>query len=94
MCWPSFALWSNITLFPKSESCCSRSFVYAVRQGTAVTNELRAKVEKYERNAAECEIIAQLAAQPAKRELYARLALHCREVAVDLKKLTDVRSVA
>jgi hypothetical protein len=55
---------------------------------------LKAKVEKYERNAAECEMIARLAAQPAKCELYFRLALHCREVAADLKKLIDVRSAA
>jgi hypothetical protein len=59
-----------------------------------VTDELRAKVEKYERSAAEYEIVARLAVQPAKRELYERLALHCREVAAELKMLIDVRSAA
>ncbi len=59
-----------------------------------MTEELKAKVEKYERNAAECDIIARLAADPAKRELYARLALHCREVVSDLKKLIALRPAA
>ena len=59
-----------------------------------MTDELRTKIEKYERSAAECEIIARLATQASKRELYERLALHCREISADLKKLIDVRSAA
>lgn len=56
-------------------------------------DELRAKIEKYERSAAECEIIAGLATQAAKRELYERLALHCREVASDLRSSLGCLSV-
>ena len=59
-----------------------------------MTSELQDKIERYETNAAECDLIARLATDQAKRALYARLAVHCREVAADLAKLGEVRNAA
>ena len=42
--------------------------------------DLEAKLERFETAAAECELIAKLATDAAKRELYLRLALHYREL--------------
>lgn len=59
-----------------------------------MTSELQAKIEQYETNAVECEMIAKLATDPSKRALYERLAAHCREVAADLAKLAEARDAA
>ena len=59
-----------------------------------MTDEIRARIEKYEKSAADCEIIARLAAEPAKRELYERLAFQYHETIADLKRLIDIRSAA
>jgi hypothetical protein len=45
--------------------------------------DLEGKLERFETLAAECELIAKLAMDKAKRELYSRLALHYRELAAD-----------
>jgi hypothetical protein len=44
--------------------------------------------------AAECELIAKLAMDKAKRELYSRLALHYRELAADLSKMIATKDAA
>jgi hypothetical protein len=49
--------------------------------------DLEAKLERFETLAAECELIAKLATDGAKRELYLRLAMHYRELADDMHKV-------
>jgi hypothetical protein len=46
--------------------------------------DLETKLERFETLAAECELIAKLTMDGAKRELYLRLALHYRELADDM----------
>jgi hypothetical protein len=48
--------------------------------------DLQSRLERFETDAAECEMIAKLATDAAKRELYSRLALHYRELVVDARK--------
>jgi hypothetical protein len=47
--------------------------------------DLEAKLERFETLVAECELIAKLAMDVAKRELYLRLALHYRELTDDMR---------
>jgi hypothetical protein len=49
--------------------------------------DLQAKLDTFGTNAAECEIIAGLATDRAKRDLYLRLALHYRELVADMRKV-------
>jgi hypothetical protein len=49
--------------------------------------DLETKLERFETLAAECELIAKLTMDGAKRELYLRLALHYRELADDMKAI-------
>jgi hypothetical protein len=49
--------------------------------------DLEAKLERFETLAAECELIAKLSAEGAKRELYLRLALHYRELTDDMRTI-------
>lgn len=56
--------------------------------------DLEAKLERFGTLAAECELIAKLATDGAKRELYLRLALHYRELAVDMRKVIATRDAA
>ncbi len=56
--------------------------------------DLHAKREKFEIAAAECEMIAGLATDSAKRELYSRLALHYRELAADIHKAITTKDAA
>jgi hypothetical protein len=48
--------------------------------------DLRTRLERFETDAAECEIIARLATDKATRELYSQLALHYRELVADARK--------
>jgi hypothetical protein len=51
-------------------------------------------LERFETDAAECEIIARLATDKAKRELYSRLALHYRELIADARKAIATKVAA
>jgi hypothetical protein len=56
--------------------------------------DLSAKLERFETLTAECELIAKLATDCAKRELYLRLALHYRELAGDIRKILATKDAA
>ena len=56
--------------------------------------DLQAKLERFETDAAECEMIARLASDGAKRELYSRLALHYRELVADARQLIATKDAA
>jgi hypothetical protein len=56
--------------------------------------DLEAKLERFETLAAECELIAKLTMDGAKRELYSRLALHYRELADDMRKAIATKAAA
>ncbi len=47
---------------------------------------LRDRLERFETIAGECEMIAELATDNAKRELYLRLALRNRDLAAEIRK--------
>jgi hypothetical protein len=51
-------------------------------------------LEQFETLAAECELIAKLATDKAKRELYSRLALHYRELSADMRKTIATKDAA
>ncbi len=52
--------------------------------------DLQGILERLEIEAAECEMIAKLATDRAKRELYSRLASYCRELAAEARKVISV----
>ena len=56
--------------------------------------DLEAKLERFETLAAECELIAKLTTDGAKRELYLRLALHYGELADDVRKAIATKDAA
>ena len=56
--------------------------------------DLEAKLERFESLAAESELIAKLAMDGAKRELYLRLALHYRELADDMRTAIATKDAA
>jgi hypothetical protein len=56
--------------------------------------DLEGKLEQFETFAAECELIAKLATDKAKSELYSRLALHYRELAADMRKAIATKDAA
>jgi hypothetical protein len=56
--------------------------------------DLEARLERFETLAAECELIVKLATDGAKRELYLRLAMHYRELADDMRKVTATKDAA
>jgi hypothetical protein len=56
--------------------------------------DLEAKLERFESLAAECELIAKLSMEEAKRELYLRLALHYRELVDDMRKAIATKDAA
>jgi hypothetical protein len=56
--------------------------------------DFSAKLEQFETLAAECELIAKLATERGKRELYLRLALHYSELAADLRKIVAAKDAA
>jgi hypothetical protein len=56
--------------------------------------DLSAKLERFETLTAECELIAKLATDNAKRRLYLQLALHYRELAGDIRKILATKDAA
>jgi hypothetical protein len=56
--------------------------------------DLEAKLERFETLVAECELIAKLAMDGAKRELYLRLALHYRELTDDMRTAIATKDAA
>jgi hypothetical protein len=57
--------------------------------------DLEYRLDRFETLAAECELIAKLAATDgAKRELYLRLALHYRELLADMRKAIATKAAA
>jgi hypothetical protein len=61
--------------------------------GQAMT-DLEFRLDRFETLAAECELIAKLATDGAKRELYLRLALHYRELVADMRKAIATKAAA
>jgi len=56
--------------------------------------DLEAKLDRFETLAAECELIAKLATDGTKRELYLRLSLHYRELAADMRTAIATKDAA
>ena len=56
--------------------------------------DLEYRLERFETLAAECELIAKLSMEEAKRELYFRLALHYRELVDDMRKAIATKDAA
>jgi hypothetical protein len=56
--------------------------------------DLEAKLERFETLAAECDLIAKLATDGGKRELYLRMGLRYRELAADIRKLVATKDAA
>ena len=56
--------------------------------------DLECKLERFETLAAECELIAKVATDWAKRELYLRLAVHYRELIADMRTAIATRAAA
>ncbi|WP_186294450.1 hypothetical protein [Bradyrhizobium guangdongense] len=56
--------------------------------------DLEDRLERSETLTAECELIAKLATDAAKRELYLKLAEHYRELAADMRQAIATRHAA
>ena len=56
--------------------------------------DLEYRLERFETLAAECELIAKLATDGTKRELYLRLALRYRELVADMRTATATKDAA
>jgi hypothetical protein len=56
--------------------------------------DLERRLDRFETLAAECELIAKLATDETKRELYLRLALHYRELVADMRKAIATKAAA
>jgi hypothetical protein len=56
--------------------------------------DLEYRLERFEILAAECELIAKLATDEKKRELYFRLALHYRELVADMRTVIATKDAA
>jgi hypothetical protein len=56
--------------------------------------DLECKLERFETLSAECELIAKVATDGAKRELYLRLAVHYRELVADMRTAIATRAAA
>jgi hypothetical protein len=56
--------------------------------------DLEYRLDRFETLAAECELIAKLATDGAKRELYLRLALHYRDLVADMRKVIAIEAAA
>jgi hypothetical protein len=65
-----------------------------VRSRVLSMMDVQANIEKYEIGATECEMIARLATDEAKRALHERLATHYREFAAALAKMGAKRDAA
>ena len=55
---------------------------------------LQDRLERFETLTAECELIAKLATDAKKRELYLKLALEYRDLAGDMKRAIATRNAA
>jgi hypothetical protein len=53
--------------------------------------DYRARIEKLLKEAADCDLIANLATDKQKRELFERLARDYRTMAADVEKIIDIR---
>jgi hypothetical protein len=52
------------------------------------------RLERFETLTADCEMIAKMATDGAKRELYLRLALHYRELVADMRTAIATKAAA
>jgi hypothetical protein len=57
-----------------------------VRLAAAQMKDMRKQLEKLRTDAADCGLIRDLATDPAKRELFARLALHLETLAIEVER--------
>lgn len=57
-------------------------------------SDLEGRLERFEITAAECELIAQLATDNIKRELFLRLTLHYRDLAAEARKALTAKDAA
>ena len=64
------------------------------RTGGRAMTDLECRLDRFETLAAECELIAKLATDGAKRELYLRLALHYRELVADMRTAISTKAAA
>jgi hypothetical protein len=72
-----------------------RSFVVLpLGQGDNAMTDLYYRLDRFETLADECELIAKLATDSAKRELYLRLALHYRELVSDMRTAIATKDAA
>jgi hypothetical protein len=62
------------------------------KPGAPVMKDFQARVESLLKQAAECDLVANLATDVEKRELFARLAREYREMARDVKKIIAIRT--
>jgi hypothetical protein len=56
--------------------------------------DLQDRLERFETLTAECELIAKLATDSKKRELYLHLAVQYRDLAVDMRRAIATRNAA
>jgi hypothetical protein len=56
--------------------------------------ELQVRPERLRRDAADCAWISELATQPQKRELFARLAVHLRNLACEIERELSERGAS
>jgi hypothetical protein len=56
--------------------------------------DLERRLERFETLVAECELIAKVATDGAKRELYLRLAVHYRELVADMRTAIAAKAAA
>jgi hypothetical protein len=62
--------------------------------GDTPMTDLQNRLERFETLTAECELIAKLATDATKRELYLRLAVQYRDLAGDMRKAIATKDAA
>ncbi|QOZ45304.1 hypothetical protein XH89_18845 [Bradyrhizobium sp. CCBAU 53340] len=62
--------------------------------GDTPMTELEDRLERFETLTAECELIAKLATDSTKREVYLRLGEQYRQLAVDMRQVIATRAAA
>jgi hypothetical protein len=77
-----------------SDLCLGLSLIVFEGRGDTPMTDLQDRLERFETLTAECELIAKLATDSTKRELYLRLALHYRELAGDLRRAIATKDAA
>jgi hypothetical protein len=60
----------------------------------AVVNELKVKLERFELDAVECELMALLSIDADTRKIYSQTASHYRELAADVRNALATKHVA